>query len=320
MKRILLALCTLSVAYNLPAQDSLYQKTKNYIHRIDSVQNVLSEELLKKTAELSHTQQKDEMKYLIEAFEDELQFAIYYETDEFKKEIGIDEPEEESDPSIKIISKAIIKKIEKRNDSLKPKKKKKKLKIDLSYQWGINNFFGQSSALTDSSAYDLWGSHYESLDIDFKFPLDKNRQFHFLTGIHFIWSYLEPENKKMYHVVNPDGKLIVTSHTENLDRRKLRTTYYKIPLGLEINAAKHWTVGLQAYGKFYGASKQLLEYENLYAEYKIKEKRYFNQTKITWGAAAYIQYNDFGIYFGMDFAPYFTEHDMKIYQIGIRMF
>ncbi len=346
MKKLTFILLAFGIWSNLAAQDTLwYQKTKTFVQRLDSIQEKLSENLLEKTARLTDSltdAEKDSLELkklmmldLLDSFEDQMNYSIFSETEKLKAELELVETEfdKELEQPIEIITKTIIKSIQKnkedkesskpKHDKSKSEKKKetkrRKIYMDMAFQYGLNNFFGQTSALTANSAYHVWKSDYFSIDFDLNFPLDKKETFNFYTGFHFLWSYLKPEKPNMYHEIDHNGKLVLTDFGQNLDKTQLRTLFYKVPVGFKIKLSKKWRLGLHAYGKFYRSAKQRLQFKDNYAHYDVKEKRYFNQNKLIWGAGGFIGVKGIQLYFGMDFAPYFTDHDLKLYQIGIRL-
>jgi hypothetical protein len=323
MKKSFLLLITFGLLWNTLAQDStLYYKTEKYVKRLDSIHEKLSEKLLNQTLKFSETTPDSLVLFgkILDNYQENMEYLLFFETEQYKAELGIVQPEKDFEPVYKTISKTIIKKISKPKDTVKPattKRKRNAVQFVLKYHWGINNFSGQDSRLTDSSAYKIWGSQYFSVALNWIIPLDKKNKIRAITGAEFLWSYLKPEKNNMFHKIDENNKLILTDYGVETENTQLRTAFVKFPLGLEFSLGNKWKIGLHAYGKVYVSGKQRLEYTDRYAEYDIKEKRYFNQNKFIYGIGGYIGLKGMQIYFGTDFAPYFKDYNMNLYQIGL---
>ncbi len=324
-KTILLSFLWLAVSLtgvHAQEKDEILKSTEKHVERMDSIQREMSRYLLEKMKKVVSTDTLDsqKMKNIVENYENMWDYHLLIETERLKKDLGIREKDDDSEIRniiVGIVSKKKSAEPVKKDTACESKSRKMRLTFHMNFRYGQNMLDRMPATLADSTSYHFWRSNYFSFGFVFAKSLDKKNRFKLRFGIHFLYTYLAPDNKNFKHLVDSNDQLVFTPVNAGVKRNKLMTMYYQVPLGLEVKLSRKWVLAAEAYAKFYGGSNQNMKYKDSYAEYEVKEMRYFNQNKFLWGGQVYLGRKKLKLYFGTDFAPMFKDFDSRLYNVGI---
>jgi len=322
MKKLFFLLAGFLILTGLNAQtDSLLEKIRAHNRRMDSLQQKLAEYLENGTREilpLPEEKRTIKLAVLLDDYENRRDYYFMREMDRLRAETGTDSLVEES-WRVKIINvvkkapspgKTVTKKEEKHHPA---KKRRKTTESMLRLRFGWNNFSQNSR-----QEYDYWKSRYVGLQYLQAFYLDKASKWAVYAGAGIACNNLAPADNHVIHTV-ADNKLTWIKQEHTLDKSVLKTLWIRVPAGLHYNINKQWSIGIEAYAKFYANSKQKIKYRDGKEKIFIKEKDYFRQNRFVWGAGGYLAFDDFRLTFGMDFVPYFKDYEMPLISIGFSL-
>ena len=334
----------------MQAQTVDWQKAlNNHFQRLDSIQQKLETDLEQSFAQMAKDSalQKIRMEQAVDKYADDWDYYFYLEMQRFKKELGlygtaVPGTEEEENQVVKLIKiiRDISREIEKSEPPQKPRTEKQptpspgeknetqqpavpaesaKRKprahthTDLRFEWGVNNFFGHPS----EAWYHTGHSRYVALGLETEIPLGRTDAMNFLIGTGFRWHKLMPVDQQLYHVM--DNRTVrLENYPRPLTYSKLRTSWLYGNLGLQWRPAKHFSVGAEIYGRFNLGSTQKLRYIEDGFEYKIKEQRYFGQTRFNYGWGIFAGFKNWQIYVGHDLLPFFENHPgQQMFTVGL---
>jgi hypothetical protein len=138
----------------------------------------------------------EQLAQLVDNYADDWDYALYWEMEHYRKDLGIRAPQAEEEDKIgeaRQIFKKIIKIIPKEDRGVKKPKKPKKPKspihtkkkhqvrtsIESVFRWGLNNTLDP----TDSTTYRSWGSKYVALGFEAQIPLGAKAPAYLLMGV-----------------------------------------------------------------------------------------------------------------------------------------
>ncbi len=320
MKKLLLFAGFFLLFATMHAQeDELENRVRELVKRTDSVKHEVDKSILESVKEMDAEDSVKVEKCLgkiVEDYSDRLDFALMREINSFKTEMQIkEEPSETSDINhLFRINIPRRKPAAKPSDSVashRPKKHRASLQL-------ISHFafygYGKPDGFIDGGDYNSWRSVGIEAGFNFHIPLDRKGIVKIITGAGVAWDKFVITNGKYFTVSN--DSLLLKKHDENLERAKMRTAWLRVPLGVQVRAGK-LVIRLEGYAKNYMSSMQKLFYSTDYASYKVKEQRAYNQNNWIYGARIYLGDGSMQGFFGMDFVPFFKDHDFKLITFGI---
>ncbi len=263
------------------------------------------------------TQMKKQLLRAVETYSDQLDYVFIREINRFKKEMQLNGEEEETDDIGFLFKIRLPRRKSKREpaDSTESghKKNVSRSKLFLVSQL---SFYGMrpEAGFVEGGELNYWQTDGIDLGFNLNIPLDKKGKINLFTGLGFAWEKFVMTNGDYF--VAHDDSLFIKKFDTGLQKSKLRTAWLRVPLGLQVKWGKV-ILGLEGNVRTYLSGVQKLKYKNEYAQYKVKEKRRFNQSDWICGGRFYIGTGGFRLFFGMDFVPYFKNDDSRMISFGI---
>jgi lambda repressor-like predicted transcriptional regulator len=206
------------------------------------------------------------------------------------------------------------------NEKKRKEKKKKKKYSSLIVAIGINNTINNDDFNSiEHSPYKFWPSRYFELGREHKTNISNHWLFA-KYGYSFVWNTLKPAGNEYHEVVN-DTIQIITAVNE-LKSSKLRSIWFKIPVGLEINlpdvAHKHVTLSAGIYGRFRLTTKQKLSYADDNKRDEVIKTRY-NMRNFVYGVSAEIGSRSWRLYANYDLNSLFINRNWQMLNFGLKL-
>lgn len=163
----------------------------------------------------------------------------------------------------------------------------------------------------------------------FNYQFGQKSPWAFISGFGFSWRTLRLDND-MFFDKDENSNLIIAKSDVALDKSKLRTGYFMIPIGFQYNFSKIKTVGDIQYRPYYDGFKMSA---NVYGgikmssnnivkgdDIKFRNRENYEVNPFVYGAQVTFSYGQFGVFVKKDFSNFFknqTFENDKMYQFGV---
>ncbi len=332
--KLLVLLVFIAGSVSMFAQQSpVIAQTQSHLKRVDSIQRALSDELLRKVKNVDTKdtlRAQEQLNRILDRYADDWDYAFMNEMIRYRESLGLADISEENPFGVKDIFGIKISVPKKRKQPKKPgkntaKKQRKcakkghKIRVEMGLVFGTSRMksFGGFPDASSATAFQSKGTGNTDIGVGIEMNLDKYRILTLFSGFLLSYDRITPNGNDIFLVDNNRLKLDDPGFT--VTKSVLRTSWIKVPLGLEIRLGRHthWHVGGMGYAKFFDTSKQNIEFKDNYAAYNVEETRNFRQNKTVYGYQVYAGYGPINITFGSDITPYFKDYGMRTWSIGL---
>ncbi len=170
---------------------------------------------------------------------------------------------------------------------------------------------------------------------NFEFGMKFNYQFNqkspwaFISGFGFSWRTLRLQNDK-YFAKDANSNIFLAQSDVNLEKSKLRTGYFMVPIGFQYNFSKLKTVGDIQYRPYYDGFKVSanvyggvkLSSNNIVKgdDVKFRTRENFDVNPFVYGAQVSLSYGQISLFVKKDFSNFFKDNHFnndKMLQFGV---